>query len=235
MSPSLDETNPYASLGQDALYENSKKDIGLTRGSISSQSTEASQLPSSPPDVTTPLLLRILPVWLECHKGAIVLGNDTTRAIITTTFDSAKGHIDASGSGARDQFRQIFDFRIDKPVIQMRPNPDFMQPQKSAAEKVLFESKPPPPKDKWWLPNFHLKRRQRKAWDRLQNLIPYFRRSVHSLHATSSDASTGARDAKDSAYDTRDGPWLGLGRYLGDGVLVGKNRRRQRVIRRVWL
>jgi hypothetical protein len=214
-SSSPNETNPYVSLSQDASYEDSK-DINLTRRSITSQSTEASQLPSSPPEATASLLLKILPVWLECHKGAIVLGNDTTRAIITTTFDNAKGHIDASSSGARDQFRQIFDFRIDKPVVQMRPNPDFMQPQKSAAEKVLFESKLSSPKDKRWLPNFHLKRRQRKAWDRLQNLIPYFQRSVHSFHATSSDGSTGSRDARDSTYNAREGPWLGLGRYLGD-------------------
>jgi hypothetical protein len=213
-SPS--DTKLHPSVSHEASYEASKKDVDLGNGSMISQSTEASQLSASPTEANTPLLLRILPVWLECHKGAIVLGNDTTRAILTTTFDNAKGHIDASSSGPRDQFRQIFDFQINQPVVQMRPNPDFIQLQKSAAEKVLFASEPEAPKGKWWSVNFHLRRRQRKVLDSLRNLVPYFRRSVHSFHATSSDGSIGARDAKESAYDTREGPWLGLGRYLGD-------------------
>jgi hypothetical protein len=213
------DTRAHASLSHDTSNEATKEDVDLGHGSMISQSTEASQLPSPPTEATTPLLLRILPIWLECHKGAIVLGNDTTRAILTTTFDNAMGHIDASSSGPRDQFRQIFDFRIDKPVVQMKPNPDFVQPQKAAAEKVLFEPGSRAPKGKWWSVNFHLKRRQRRAWHRLQNLVPYFQRSVHSFHATSSDGSDGARDAKASAYETREDPWLGLGRYLGDDEL----------------
>ena len=215
LSPSNDMKR-YLSSSHNAPYVSSNGDIDLGHGSTKSQSTQPSQLPSPPPESTMPVLLRILPVWLECHKGAIVLGNDTTKAIMTTTFENAKGHVDASSSGPHDHFRQIFDFRIDKPVVQMRPNPDFVQPQKSAAEKVLFEPKRPATKNKWWSPNFHLRRRRRKAWNKLRDLVPYFRRSVHSFHATSSDGSTGALDARKSAYDTSEGPWLGLGRYLGD-------------------
>ena len=213
-SPS--STKLHTSFNPETSYEDTKNDVDLGQASIMSQSTEASQLPSSSTETTSPLLLRILPVSLECHKGAIVLGNDTTRAILTTTFDNAKGQIDATSSGPQDQFRQIFDFQFAHPVTQMRPNPDFVQPQKSAAEKVLLESESPIPKGKWWSVNFRLRQRQRHAWQSLRNLVPYFRRSVESFHATSSDDLTGARDAPESAYDTREGPWLGLGRYLGD-------------------
>ena len=211
---SANGSNLNESSSHELPHETTQKETDLEHESMISN--EASQVPSLPSQAAPPLLLRILPVWLECHKGAIVLGNDTTRAILTTTFDNAKGHIDASSSGPRDRFRQVFDFQIDQPVVQMRPNPDFNQPQKTAAEKVLFESQSPVPKSRWWSVNWRLKRRQRRAWQSLRNLVPYFRRSVESFHAVSSDGSTGVRDAKESAYDTRDDPWLGLGRYLGD-------------------
>ena len=217
-SVSLDNTEDYPSLSQRASGEATKeeKKIDLEHESLRSLSTEASQLPPSPTQATPPLLLRILPVWLECHKGAIVLGNDTTRAILTTTFEDANGHVDASSSGPKDRFRQIFDFRVVQPVVQMRPNPDFNQPQKATAEKILFESEPPASRGKWWSVNWQLKRRQRRAWHHLRNLVPYFRRSVESFHATVADSSSGIRDAKVSTYTTGEGPWLGLGRYLGD-------------------
>jgi hypothetical protein len=214
--PSQNDMKEYTSLSHEASQEATKKDIDPEHESMISRSTEASHLAPLPTEASLPLLLRILPVWVECHKGAIILGNETTRAILTTTFDDARGHIDASSSGPRDQFRQIFDFQFDHPVVQMRPNPDFSQLQKNAAEKVLFEPEPPAPKGKRWSVNWQLKRRQRHAWHNLRNLVPYFRRSVESFHASSSEGSTDARDAKEPAYETREGPWLGLGRYLAD-------------------
>src|SRR5271156_3772347 len=147
--PSRNDMKEYASLSREASQEAAKNDIDPEHESMISRSTEASHLAPSPTEASLPLLLRILPVSVECHKGAIVLGNETTRAILTTTFDNARGHLDASSSGPRDQFRQIFDFQINHPVVQMRPNPDFNQLQKTAAERVLFESESPAPKGKW--------------------------------------------------------------------------------------
>jgi hypothetical protein len=213
MLSSRNDVKEYTSLSPEDSQDAKRKDIDPEHESMISRSTEASHLAPPSTAASLPLLLRILPVWVECHKGAIMLGNETTRAILTTTFDGARGHLDASSSGPRDQFRQIFDFQIDHPVVQMRPNPDFSQLQKNAAEKVLFESESPVSKGKWWSVNWQLKRRQRRAWHNLRNLVPYFRRSVESFHASSSE---GTHDAKESAYETREGPWLGLGRYLGD-------------------
>ena len=216
VSSTPNNTKGSGSFSHEASRQATKEEVDLGHESTTTLSSQASQLPSSPTQATPSLLLRTLPVWLECHRGAIVLGNETTRAILTTTFDYAKGHIDASSSGPKDRFRQIFDFQIDQPMVQMRPNPDFNQPQQAAAEKALFESEPPVSNGKWWSVNWQLKRRQRRAWHSLRNLVPYFRRSVESFHAMSTDGSVGGHDAKGSAYTTGGRPWLGLGRYLGD-------------------
>jgi hypothetical protein len=83
------------------------------------------------------LILKLLPLGIECTKGAISLGNETTKAIVVTTFTKAKGHIDASRAEAQDIYRQIFDFEIEHPVVQMRPNPAYRQSQHTTAERVL--------------------------------------------------------------------------------------------------
>ena len=82
------------------------------------------------------LMLKFLPVGVECTKGAISLGNESTRAIVVTTFVKAKGHIDAASAGHRDIYRQVFDFEIEHPVVQMKPNPDYRRSQLNAAERV---------------------------------------------------------------------------------------------------
>ena len=161
----------------------------------------------------TPLILRILPVWLECHRGAIVLGNETTKAILTTTFENARGHIDASSSSPLDLYRQIFDFDIEHPVVQMRPNPDYSQTQRSVAERALFKFNSSQRK-KDSIFNWHLNRRRRKAWHSVRNLMPYFRRSVESLHAGSHEAAD--YHGFDEVAEADDGRWLGLSRYLDD-------------------
>ena len=162
----------------------------------------------------TPLILRILPVWLECHRGAIVLGNETTKAILTSTFENAKGHIDASSSGPLDLYRQIFDFDIEHPVVQMRPNPDYSQTQRSVAERALFKFNSSQRKNHSIF-NWHLNRRRRKAWNNLRNLVPYFRRSVESLHAGKSHEPA-VYHGIDEVAEADDGRWLGLSRYLDD-------------------
>ena len=63
-----------------------------------------------------PGLLNILPIRIECNKGAIVMGNRNTRSIFTAKFDGAYGQIDVLRSRAIDQYKQTFDFDFVHPL-----------------------------------------------------------------------------------------------------------------------
>lgn len=127
-------------------------------------------------------ILQLLPVKLECTKGAIVIGNENTRTVLTTTFEKANGTIDASDAGPLDLYRQIFSFEFDHPVVQLRPNPDFKQSQLAAAKSLssLREDENGSRRKRNFHFNYQL--RKRKIWYSIRDLIPYFQKSVESFH-----------------------------------------------------
>ena len=182
-----------------------------------STQTSETDTPQSASSASTSALLRALPVWLECHKGAIVLGNGTTRALLTTTFDRAKGLVDAGTSGPQDLFRQIIDFEIEHPVVQMRPNPDFRQSQQASAEHIIFGPISSQSVKRWWTINWHLhQQRRRKAWSSLRNLVPHFRRSVESFRQAPTNEQNDTVGGSWTDGGPHESQWLGLTRYLDD-------------------
>ncbi|OOF99473.1 hypothetical protein ASPCADRAFT_137976 [Aspergillus carbonarius ITEM 5010] len=158
-------------------------------------------------------LLRLLPMRIECDKGAIVIGNENTRSVLTTNFDGATGLIEASDSGPLDLYRQVFSFSFTHPVIQMRPNPDFKQSQLTAARNLgsarveQFETK----RKRDRIFNYQLQKR--RVWHSIRDLIPYFQSSVESFHVREKHSDTAPRSSVDIPDDTR---WVGLSRYLDE-------------------
>ncbi|KAL4874668.1 hypothetical protein BJY04DRAFT_224776 [Aspergillus karnatakaensis] len=160
-------------------------------------------------------LLQILPLRVECEKGAIVMGNENTRSVLTTTFDSATGLIEASRAASElDLYRQIFSFKFDHPIIQMRPNPDFKQTQLAAAKglSTAREEKPGTKRKRDTIFNYQFQKR--RVWHSVRDLIPYFQTSVESFHLPDQRATTDFRNPIDVRNDTR---WVGLSRYLDQG------------------
>ncbi|KAJ5647074.1 hypothetical protein N7490_003446 [Penicillium lividum] len=156
-------------------------------------------------------LLELLPVKLDCTKGAIVMGNETTRSVLTTTFDGATGKIAACKAGPLDLYRQLFSFRLKHPVIQMRPNPDFKQTQLATA-KVLSTEEDAEPTPKAKLGNYFSYRFQRrKIWHSIRDLVPYFQTSVESF-----SLGKKAANMPRSQADFPDIRWAGLSRYLDE-------------------
>jgi hypothetical protein len=186
--------------------------------SIETESTVPTNRRKLPPPTQAPppFILRFLPLYVEVTKGAILVGNETTRGLIVTTFNRAHGHVDASSSGPMDIYRQIFDFEAEHPVVQLRPNPDFRQTQMTAAEKIMTSPEFLEPKPKWWKIDFHLRRRKRKAWNSLRNTLPQFRRSVDSLHSTGRKDKQTLHGSNWQDSQQVEGQWLGLGRYMND-------------------
>ncbi|EAW14366.1 putative fermentation associated protein (Csf1) [Aspergillus clavatus NRRL 1] len=157
-------------------------------------------------------LLRLLPLRVSCDKGAIVVGNENTRSVLTTTFDSGTGLIEACNAGPFDLYRQIFSFQIQHPVIQMRPNPDYKQNQLGAANglssKREDQSEPKRRRDTIFSYQFQ----KRRVWHTIRDLIPYFQTSVESFHIHDKHTDT-ARNPADGRNDIR---WAGLSRYLDE-------------------
>ncbi|KAI9789416.1 MAG: hypothetical protein M1816_006076 [Peltula sp. TS41687] len=67
-------------------------------------------------------LLKFLPVSIVCQKGAVVMGNENVRCILTVKFDKAAGEFDATNCSPPDPFRQLINFHFTHPVMQMKPN-----------------------------------------------------------------------------------------------------------------
>ncbi|KAH8705185.1 putative fermentation associated protein [Talaromyces proteolyticus] len=152
--------------------------------------------------------LNLLPIQVECTKGAIVAGNENTRSLLTITFEKGTGVVDAADAGPLDIYRQVFTFDFARPIIQLRRNPDFRQEQHSAARKLTslhpeeYEQKP---KRRYFI---DYQRRKRQAWHTLRDLIPYFQKSVESFHDKSTN--TMSTSQTDLSHNNR---WLGLTRY----------------------
>lgn len=159
------------------------------------------------------VLLQLLPLRLECDKGAIVMGNENTRSVLTTTFDGATGSIEASEAGPLDLYRQSFTFQMSHPVIQMRPNPDFKQNQFAAAKGISStdEDQPGAKRKRDTIFNYHFQKR--RVWHSIRDLIPYFQRSVESFHVTEKQSDNVPRNQTDGSSDVR---WVGLSRYLDE-------------------
>ncbi|KAJ5164086.1 uncharacterized protein N7500_005916 [Penicillium coprophilum] len=158
-------------------------------------------------------MLQLLPVKLDCQKGAIVMGNEHTRSVLTTTFDTGTGTIDASNSGPLDLYRQVFSFQFKNPVVQMRPNPDFKQNQLATAKDLgaVQEKEPTSKKKPQHMFNYQFQRR--RVWHSIRDLVPYFQTSVESFHNDGKHTNSMPR----SQAEFPEVRWTGLSRYLDEG------------------
>lgn len=169
--------------------------------------------PPSPPS-----FLRMLPIYVHCNKAAAVLGNEGTTSILTAKIDTADGTFDASEAGPLDVFKILMQFRVNKPIIHMKPNVDFKKHQlaeaslldpsenssvdqlSGRAEKTTSEKKSSRAKTRWGhLPGF-----SKKALESLESVARFPRSSSGNVFA----------DGRNNHPEQQ--RWLGLTRYLDD-------------------
>ncbi|KAJ5209525.1 hypothetical protein N7449_003904 [Penicillium cf. viridicatum] len=179
------------------------------RGGVASQRTTIRE-----PELSDPVsnMLQLLPVKLDCQRGAIVMGNEHTRSVLTTTFDTGTGTIDASNSGPLDLYRQIFSFQLNNPVIQMRPNPDFKQNQSATAKDLAAAQEKEPESKKKPQNIFNYQFQRRRVWHSIRDLVPYFQTSVESFHDDGRHTNSMPR----SQAEFPEVRWTGLSRYLDE-------------------
>lgn len=190
--------------------------VPITQSDTNSSASSELDRPAAHISSFYSLILRALPVKLECSRGAITLGNENTRALVVTTFTGARGHIDAAAAGSADVFRQLFDFDIQHPKVEMKPNPDFRRSQLAAAERLMFVAESIKRQRRWWQVDLGLGHRLGKLFRQVKRLVPGLRSSGGSLRTTASD--DGDTKAHYLYNDFHDGgmSWHGLGRYMDE-------------------
>lgn len=183
---------------------------------IKSTESPAPDLGHDDPPTASPSILTLFPILIECQRGAVVISNEHTRAILTTSFERSRGHIDAAKSGPRDLYRQIFEFEVTHPVVKLKPNPDYRQSQQAAAQNLVHKTTATHSKRNWWDVNWRFHRRKRRVLNSLGILVPYFRSSVESFRPSSIDEqkSTGRGNWPNEV--SGESRWLGLSRYVDE-------------------
>jgi hypothetical protein len=94
-----------------------------------------------------PAFLKLLPIHVDVNKGAIVVGNENTMAVITAQFEKASGTLDAGPSGPLDVYQQLFNFQVTHPIVHMKPNPDYKSSQLDAAAHVKDDASQETPEE----------------------------------------------------------------------------------------
>lgn len=207
-------TDVHSEKYQDSKLRKSQKQAETTVDGAGADEPSATRTKKDP----LPAFLQLLPIHLECNRGAIVLGNENTKCVVTASFEKAAGEIDAAKSGPLDVYQQVFNLRFTHPVVHMRLNPDFKASQLETAallKQDVFEGVPLPALDEDVVPAEP--KPTQKWFTRLPFASMLFAKSSDSVHAHPSITSaTHRRDHPHFRYPGEE-EWQGLSRYLGDG------------------
>ncbi|CAI6330747.1 unnamed protein product [Periconia digitata] len=162
-----------------------------------------------------PSFLRLLPVHIDCNKGAIVVGNEHTMSVITAQFERASGEFDAASCGPLDVYKQVFNFQFTHPVVHMKPNQDYKSSQLDSAMRLkqtseqlpegqdVNEKEPPTQKSRFWTPRL----------PRIPRIFSKSSDSIHHVNATSAKKSSTFVSHWQFPGQEQ---WKGLSRYLDD-------------------
>ncbi|KAI1433289.1 hypothetical protein GGR50DRAFT_669400 [Xylaria sp. CBS 124048] len=155
---------------------------------------------------TLPLMLQMYPIHFECDKGALVMGNDNTKALLIVKAKSLSGEIDAAECQTVDPYRQLFEINLDHPILEMVEHDGYKEDQLTRAvrkEKQITSDV----SETHHRPLFQ--RQHRRILGHLRNLVPSWRKSVESF---STDSRAGAAPAELPIPGLNH--WQGLSRYL---------------------
>ncbi|KAF1952360.1 hypothetical protein CC80DRAFT_596715 [Byssothecium circinans] len=188
-------------------------------GGVARSETDRSNLPNTKKDTKKdeiPSFFRLLPIHVDCAKGAIVVGNEHTPSVITAQFEKASGEFNASSCGPLDVYQQVFNFQITRPVVHMKPNPDYKATQLDSAVRLKQEAEHLPAGME--VDQQHTdseKPRRRKL--RIPRLSGLFAKSTDSIH-THPNASAGQNHGifPSQWHFPGQEKWKGLTRYLDD-------------------
>lgn len=202
---------------KDEMSETLEKDVEYKRSD--SNCTEGlGHVPAdknNDPASTPPSILTILPIKVECSKGAIVMGNRNTRSVLIARFEAVVGYFDARSSRSiLDQYKQCIDLDFMHPVIQLKANRDYKEAQLTTGSRVKSDDSQDCVSQKPWHILTICQQRLHKVWASLRELNRYGRSSAESLQYDT--FKRGPETSVDIAGLPGQNRWLGLTRYLDD-------------------
>ncbi|KAH7128670.1 hypothetical protein B0J11DRAFT_276172 [Dendryphion nanum] len=214
-------------LQEDAHHHNKLRKTHLSNESERPRvDTDRTAAPKTKKD-DLPAFLRILPVHIDCNKGAIVVGNEHTTSVITAQFEKASGTFDASKSGPQDVYQQVFNFQFTHPVVHMKPNVDYKSTQLESAAWLKQNAGQDQPEEEMDEKQPRSTTPRSGFFERLphlSNLTGLFSKSSDSIHTHSKSASS--RKRKSVVPPTQfpgQERWKGLTRYLDENQTDGHN------------
>lgn len=165
---------------------------------------------------TLPSILNILPIAIECSKGAIVMGNQNTRSILTACFESASGQIDIRQSRPPDKYKQIIDLDFTHPTVQFKHNKEYKDINYKDGARLWSDNGKGAKATTKWYEATNMYQRLHEAWLSVRDLIPLNKGSLKSLsHPRPKSAGTSSV-LSDNAGPFGQDRWLGLTRYLDE-------------------
>lgn len=92
-------------------------------GGLSSRSSASSLSP-----IDKSFFMHLLPIMVECNKGAVVIGNKDTPHLLVFHIASGTSTIDMCRSKSKlDQFKIEFRTNVVKPLLEFKPNMDYVK------------------------------------------------------------------------------------------------------------
>ncbi|KAH7371402.1 hypothetical protein BKA66DRAFT_572895 [Pyrenochaeta sp. MPI-SDFR-AT-0127] len=176
---------------------------------------------SKPKKAELPAFLKLLPIHVDVTKGAIVVGNEHTLAVITAQFEKASGTLDAGTSGPLDVYQQLFNFQVTHPVVHMKPNPDYKASQLDTAAHYKQEASQGIAEES--IIDKEAGRTKRRRWlEKVPRLSGFFTKSSDSIHThTKSSGGVDNNIFPPQWHFPGQERWKGLSRYLDESTNDG--------------
>lgn len=218
---SIDEVSPKI-MGNKAGSVANGKENQASDSSFTPVSSNSSAVQEGEKSSVLPGILRILPIRIDCNKGAIVMGNQNTRSILTSKFDGATGHLEARDSRSVDKYKQVIDFEFIHPVIQFKTNRDYTGSQivEGARHKREDRQSAISKTNPFVQFGFWFKEEIFRPWGLFRFRFPFpftlIGGSKDSLAQERSKAIHAYVRSGNDANLPEPGRWLGLTRYLDD-------------------
>ena len=185
-------------------------------GDSSTTSAINSQLGGTDAVTTLSSFLNLLPIGVQCHKGAVVMGNRNTRSILTAKYTSVTGRIDAQQSHSVDLYKQMIELDFEHPVIDFKLNRDYTDSQVHEGAAALCGNATGLKESPSSLEHSEQFKRALQIWSFVRGMMPRPKGSVESLTRPHTNSGGGTNGFPNSAGIYGQNRWLGLTRYLDE-------------------
>ncbi|KAL1922361.1 uncharacterized protein VTP21DRAFT_9900 [Calcarisporiella thermophila] len=128
-------TPAYRALEKILGLSNENEDESSQNGDINTTIHLDDILPDEPPrsEVDT-LFRRLMPVEIDCERGAVLLGNSDTPSTLIIQFDQAIGtYTTVKARSVFDHYKTMLNLSFRAPKVNLRYNPDYKEPHISRA------------------------------------------------------------------------------------------------------